>query len=161
MPTSTRRLPIVRTEIEESGGIAVAETVDVSRSQDAERFVRRAVKTSGRFDVLVNNAGIHDQAPFWEEPLSLSDRMYRVNVLGTVLPSQTVVRHMKDHGGGAIVQVASKAGVVGEPGHAATPLDRLGNPTDIAEAVLYLASGERARCTGQAPNVDGGLSILK
>jgi NAD(P)-dependent dehydrogenase (short-subunit alcohol dehydrogenase family) len=45
--------------------------------------------------------------------------MYRVNVLGVVLPSQTVVRHMKDAGGGVIVHNASKAGVVGEPGHAA------------------------------------------
>jgi len=45
--------------------------------------------------------------------------MYRVDVIGVVLPSQAVVRHMKDSGGGTIVHVASKAGVVGEPGHAA------------------------------------------
>jgi len=68
---------------------------------------------------LINNAGAHQKAPFWEEPEALWDRMYRINVLGTVLPSQAVVRYMKDHGGGTIVHIASKAGVVGEPGHAA------------------------------------------
>jgi NAD(P)-dependent dehydrogenase (short-subunit alcohol dehydrogenase family) len=142
--------------------------------------------------------------------------MYRVNVLGTVFPSQAVVRFMKDHGGGTIVHVASKAGVVGEPGHAAysaskgavisltramavelapfdirvnavcpgpiltdmllsnvpeqkgrdelaaaAPLGRIGRPQDVATAVLYLASSDSDWCTGQAINVDGGLSILK
>jgi NAD(P)-dependent dehydrogenase (short-subunit alcohol dehydrogenase family) len=45
--------------------------------------------------------------------------MYRVNVLGTVLMSQAVVPTMIRQGGGRIVHIASKAGVVGEPGHAA------------------------------------------
>jgi NAD(P)-dependent dehydrogenase (short-subunit alcohol dehydrogenase family) len=166
--------------------------------------------------VLVNNAGAHDGAPFWEEPEELWERMYRVNVLGTAWSSQAVVRHMKDHGGGTIVHVASKAGVVGEPGHAAysaskgaviamtrgmavelapysirvnavcpgpvmtdmlleavptqegrqvlaadTPLGRVGQPEDIAEAVLYLASADSDWCTGQALSLDGGLSVLK
>jgi 3-oxoacyl-[acyl-carrier protein] reductase len=44
---------------------------------------------------------------------------------------------------------------------AATPLGRLGQPEDIAAAVLYLASDEAGWCTGQALGIDGGLSILK
>ncbi|MFB0546956.1 MAG: SDR family NAD(P)-dependent oxidoreductase, partial [Anaerolineae bacterium] len=44
---------------------------------------------------------------------------------------------------------------------AATPLGRLGQPEDIAAAVLYLASDEAAWITGQALSIDGGLSILK
>ncbi len=44
---------------------------------------------------------------------------------------------------------------------AATPLGRLGQPEDIAAAVLYLASDEASWITGQALSIDGGLSILK
>ncbi len=92
---------------------------DVSHREQVERMVDQVVERFGGIDVLVNNAGVHDKAPFWQESEALWDRMYRVNVLGTVLPSQAVVRHMKDAGGGSIVHIASKAGVVGEPGHAA------------------------------------------
>ena len=45
--------------------------------------------------------------------------MFRVNVMGTVLPTQVVVPHMIELGKGKIVNVSSKAAVVGEPYHAA------------------------------------------
>lgn len=106
-------------QIVENGGEAEFVRTDVTSQEQVHDLVAGALSRHGRVHVLVNNAGVHDQAPFWEEPLSLWDRMYRVNVLGTVLPSQAVVRHMKEQGGGVIVNVASKAGVVGEPGHAA------------------------------------------
>jgi hypothetical protein len=92
---------------------------DVTPRDQVARLIEATLKRFGDIHVLVNNAGVHDSAPFWEESEALWDRMYRVNVLGAVLPSQSVVRHMKERGGGAIVHVASKAGVVGEPGHAA------------------------------------------
>ena len=106
-------------EILEHGGEAEFIRTDVTSQDQVQNLVGQILSRHNRVHVLVNNAGIHDQAPFWEEPLALWDRMYRVNVLGTVLPCQAVVRHMKEQGGGVIVNVASKAGVVGEPGHAA------------------------------------------
>jgi NAD(P)-dependent dehydrogenase (short-subunit alcohol dehydrogenase family) len=92
---------------------------DVTQREQVDQLVTSTLEHFGNIDILVNNAGIHDAAPFWEESGELWDRMYQVNVIGTVLPSQMVVRHMKEKGQGAIVHVASKAGVVGEPGHAA------------------------------------------
>jgi len=203
-------------EINGQGGRAEFVRTDVTQRDQLDHMVEQTLRRHGDVNVLVNNAGIHDGAPFWEEPEEMWERMYRVNVLGTALPSQAVVRHMKDSGGGAIVNVASKAGVVGEPGHAAysaskgvviamtrgmavelapygirvnavcpgpvmtdmlleavptqsgrdelaadTPLGRVGQPQDIAEAVVYLASSESDWCTGQALSLDGGLSILK
>jgi len=82
-------------------------------------MVENVLSRVDRIHVLVNNAGVHDMRPFCEEPEELWERMYRINVLGVVLPSQTVVPHMRDVGGGVIVHTASKAGVVGEPGHVA------------------------------------------
>ncbi|MBS1253026.1 MAG: Diacetyl reductase [(S)-acetoin forming] [Anaerolineales bacterium] len=105
--------------IRDEGGRADFICADVTQRDQVERMVARTLERFGDINILVNNAGVHDSAPFWEEPAELWERMYRVNVLGTALPSQAVVRHLKDNGGGAIVHVASKAGVVGEPGHAA------------------------------------------
>lgn len=92
---------------------------DVSRREEAEGAIAQVLDRYGRVDILVNNAGVHDARPFWEEPEELWGRMYQVNVLGTVFPSQAVVRHMLTRQQGVIVNIASKAGVVGEPGHAA------------------------------------------
>jgi len=103
----------------ERGGRAEFVRTDVTSRAEVERLVEYVLNRTDRIHVLVNNAGVHDSRPFCEEPEELWQRMYHVNVLGVVLPSQTVVRHMRDAGGGVIVHNASKAGVVGEPGHAA------------------------------------------
>lgn len=103
----------------DNGGQAKFVQTDVTHFDQVGRLVSTSLKSFGQIDVLVNNAGIHDSAPFWEESEWLWGRMYQVNVMGTVLPSQQVVRHMKEMGQGSIVHVTSKAGVVGEPGHAA------------------------------------------
>jgi len=196
------------------GGQAIFIRTDVTESDQVERMVAEVWERFGRIDALINNAGLSERAPFTEEGPDLWDRMYRVNVLGTVFPSQAVVRRMQRQGKGSIVHVSSKAGVVGEPGHAAysaakgavialtrcmaielapdnirvnvvcpgpvvtdmlnttvpaevqarlaaeTPLGRLGQPEDIAGAVLLLASDESAMITGQTVSVDGGLSVL-
>lgn len=106
--------------IRNEGGQAEFIRTDVTQYEQVETLVTKTIGRFGAIHVLVNNAGAHDSAPFWEESEDLWDHMYRVNVMGTVLPSQMVVRRFFDQeGGGAIVNVASKAGVVGEPGHVA------------------------------------------
>jgi NAD(P)-dependent dehydrogenase (short-subunit alcohol dehydrogenase family) len=44
---------------------------------------------------------------------------------------------------------------------AEAPMRRVGNPEDIGQIAVYLASGESAWCTGQTFCIDGGLSVLK
>ena len=61
--------------------------------------IGQTIKKHGRINILVNNAGIHLGGPFWEETEELWDHLYQTNVLGTALPSQAVVRHVKDHKG--------------------------------------------------------------
>jgi len=202
-------------EIEKMGGEAIFVRTDVSKRADVERMVQTTLDRFGKIDILVNNAGIHDGASFTEESEEMWQRLFRVNVMGTVLPSQVVVPEMMKRKKGKIVNISSKAAVVGEPYHAAysaskgailaltrclaielapykitvnaicpgptytdmllgaadaarreeltasAPLGRLGQPEDIAGAVLYLASEESDWCTGQALSVDGGMSILK
>ncbi len=92
---------------------------DVSDRAQAQALIRTTAAELGRIDILINNAAIHGAARFEDESPELWDAMYRVNVLGTVYPSQAAVPLMKQQGGGHILHIASKAGVVGEPGHAA------------------------------------------
>jgi len=106
-------------EVKGLGGAGTLVAADVSSPRQVSEMVEKAIGEFGKIDILVNNAGIHDGKAFWEEPEQLWQRMYKVNVLGTVLPSQAVVPHMMKKRKGKIVNVSSKAGVVGEPGHAA------------------------------------------
>lgn len=117
-PEEERGPEVVRSIVSQ-GGRAEFINTDVTQRDQVARLVEATLDRFGDIHVLVNNAGVHDMAPFCEESEALWERMFRVNVLGTVLPSQSVVRYMMERGGGAIVHVASKAGVVGEPGHAA------------------------------------------
>ena len=85
----------------------------------ASRNATRWSAVAQEIDILINNAGVHAGAPFVEETEDLWEEMFRVNVMGTVLPTQAVVPHMIQQGKGKIVNVSSKAAVVGEPYHGA------------------------------------------
>lgn len=136
--------------ISERGGHAQYMRVDVTSRGDVERMIEQVVGGFGRIHVLVNNAGVHDSRPFSEEPEELWQRMYRVNVMGVVLPSQLVARHMEDSGGGAIVHIASKAGVVGEPGHAAYSASK-GAVIALTRAMAIELAAARIRVNAVCP----------
>lgn len=104
----------------EVGGaeVLVFET-DVSDVQSVKNSVNEVVASFGKIDILVNNAAIHLGKPFHEEPLEYWEKQFKINVLGTVIPSQQVVPHMIKAGGGSIINISSKAAITGEPSHAA------------------------------------------
>ncbi|MEM3062840.1 MAG: SDR family oxidoreductase, partial [Nitrososphaerota archaeon] len=82
-------------------------------------MVDQVLEKFGKIDIIVNNVGIHEGAPFWEETEESWLRQFKVNVLGVVIPSQIVVPHMMKRRKGKIIMMSSKAAVVGEPNHAA------------------------------------------
>jgi NAD(P)-dependent dehydrogenase (short-subunit alcohol dehydrogenase family) len=103
----------------ELGAESIFVKTDVSKRAEVEGMVEATLNRFDTIDILVNNAGIHDAAPFVEETEELWQKMFAVNVMGTVLPSQAVVPEMMRGEGGKIVNISSKAAVVGEPYHAA------------------------------------------
>ncbi|MBC8264269.1 MAG: glucose 1-dehydrogenase [Anaerolineales bacterium] len=109
----------VTSEVEKLGGQALHVQADVSDKADVQRMVQATLDKFGRIDILINNAGIHMGAPFTEESEEMWWELFRVNVMGVVLPTQAVVPHMIERGKGKIVITVSKAAVVGEPYHAA------------------------------------------
>jgi NAD(P)-dependent dehydrogenase (short-subunit alcohol dehydrogenase family) len=90
--------------------------VDVSREDDVKRMVEAAVARFGGLDLLVNNAGIEGVvAPIEEFPVEAFDRVLAVNARGVFLGVKHAAPALKRRGGGAIVNVASVAGLQGDP----------------------------------------------
>ncbi|WP_335947813.1 SDR family oxidoreductase [Salipiger bermudensis] len=96
------------------GGIACR--VDVANGDSVAEMVARAVAEMGRVDILVNNAGItHLPAPMEEVSEDDFDRVFAVNCKSVYLTARALVGHMKELGTGAILNVASTAGVSPRP----------------------------------------------
>ncbi|MFE5947988.1 SDR family NAD(P)-dependent oxidoreductase [Streptomyces sp. NPDC056480] len=97
--------------IEAAGGTAAAVTADVADAGSVRELVRRTVEVYGGLDVAVNNAGVfrggHSAADF---PLDDWQTLLDINVTGVLHALQAEVAHMRAHGGGAIVNIASNLG---------------------------------------------------
>jgi gluconate 5-dehydrogenase len=88
-------------------------TCDIANASSVEQTVQQVLDKFGKIDVLVNNAGLTWGAPAESHPLEHWEQVINANVTGTFLMSQTVGRHMLERGRGAIVNVASIAGLGG------------------------------------------------
>lgn len=102
--------------IEAAGGMAFFMEADVSSAADAQAMVRTAEEQYGRLDYAFNNAGIEGaQAPTAEVTEDNWDRVISINLKGTWLCMKYEIPVMLKQGGGAIVNTASVAGLVGFP----------------------------------------------
>ena len=94
-------------EIATIGADAFAVHADVRVASDVERMVTDTAARFGRLDLLVNNAGTQTWGPLIEIAEVDWDRVIETNLKGCFLCTQAAARHMKDHGGGAIVNIGS------------------------------------------------------
>lgn len=105
--------------VEELGGPAVALSV-AGRADDPEHIratVARTIETFGSLDLLVNNAGINPAyGPLMKLDLDAARKIVEVNVLGTLAWTQEAHRAWLAEHGGAIVNLASVAGIGPAPG---------------------------------------------
>jgi len=93
-------------------------TVDVADEAQVERMVRDVVQRCGRIDILVNNAGLYaslQMRPFTEIPVEEWRHVMDVNVLSMFLATRAVVPHMREQGGGRIVNISSGTPFRGVP----------------------------------------------
>ena len=110
-------------DVNEAGAAEVAGAIlgthagmDVSRDADWEAVTARAMEAWGRIDILVNNAGVtHVPQPMEDVTEAEFDRVLRVNAKSVFLSARHVVPVMKAARAGAIVNVASTAGVSPRP----------------------------------------------
>jgi NAD(P)-dependent dehydrogenase (short-subunit alcohol dehydrogenase family) len=130
-------------EIAEAGGRARAVTADVSDPASVRAAVDEVAAGLGRPQVLVNSAGIGGFNHSTEESFERWSAIIGVNLTGTFLMCQAALPHLLD-GGGAVVNVASNAGLMGQPYSAAYCASKGGvvNLTR-ALAVEYVKRGVR------------------
>lgn len=119
-------LDVVAAEIENCNSPFLAARLDVSRREDVERLVEEAIKCYDRIDVLCNIAGIGPSSGFLEITDNDWSRTLSTNLTGTFLCSQVVAKQMVKNGGGAIVNMASTNGLVGEANLAAYNASKFG-----------------------------------
>lgn len=89
---------------------------DLRDEQALDTAVRTMLDRHGRWDVLVNNAGVARHDPVGQVRLEDVDLMWAVNVRATILLTREAFRVMPATGGGQILNVVSTAGLRGEPG---------------------------------------------
>ncbi|EEE37824.1 sorbitol dehydrogenase [Rhodobacteraceae bacterium KLH11] len=98
------------------GDAALAVEMDVTRQHSIDEAVARTVAHFGPIDILINNAAIFTAAPIVEIERADYNRVFDINVAGTLFTLQAVARHMIEHGvKGRIINMASQAGRRGEP----------------------------------------------
>jgi len=99
----------------EVGDKAYAMKLDVTNQASIDAAVAAVESKAGGIDILVNNAALFDMAPIVEISRSSFDKLFLVNVAGTLFTLQAVARSMIAKGkGGKIVNMASQAGRRGE-----------------------------------------------
>jgi len=196
------------------GGEAIAVECDVSKKEEVDDMVRKAVEKFGKVDILVNNAGICPFKPFLELTEEDWDKVLDINLKGYFLCAQAAAKEMAKQKSGVIINIASvamgqqgvgfpniihycasKGGIVAmteamalelasynirvnaiSPGMIETPMinsvksdpksmegllvrvpmKRIGQPQEVSNLVLFLASEESSYITGSTIVVDGG-----
>jgi len=101
------RLDALVGEINAGGGCALGFEADVTRREDVEALVQRALTEFGQVDVIVNNAGIMPLAPMADLKVEEWDRMIDVNVKGLLYGVAAVLPIMQRQKRGHIINVSS------------------------------------------------------
>jgi 3-oxoacyl-[acyl-carrier protein] reductase len=106
----------VVSQIQSSGGQAIAYQADVSDFNAAQELIKLAIETFGGLDILVNNAGITRDKLIMMMTEEDWDIVQDTNLKSTFNCSKAAVRHMMRKRSGRIINITSIAGQMGNPG---------------------------------------------
>ncbi len=112
--------------IEAKGGKAVGLRVDVSKAEQVEGMVDKAVETFGRIDIMMNNAGVGLSGEMRHLSLKDWEWIVGINLWGPIYGIHFALPHMLKQRSGHIVNVASSAGLIASPGMSAYSTTKFG-----------------------------------
>ena len=104
------RIEALAAELKKAGGQALAVATDVVHRDQVKRLVDTAVKSFGRIDVMLNNAGIMPLAPLEQLKVDEWDQMIDVNLKGMLYGIAAALPYMKDQKSGHFINVSSVYG---------------------------------------------------
>ena len=93
--------------------------LNVSEPDTFNNVINKVIDKWGKIDILVNNAGITSNVPFTHSTSEEFMEMFKINFFGVVDLTREVVKHMKENGGGSIINTSSMVGINGGRGQAA------------------------------------------
>ncbi|SHO43849.1 SDR family NAD(P)-dependent oxidoreductase [Desulfopila aestuarii] len=100
----------------ETGNEAIAIASDVTNEESVQKLVDAVVAKYGRIDILVNAMGMNIKHPALEYPLEDWDKLFNVNVKGTMIACKAVGKVMREQKKGAILNLSSVRGIRGYTG---------------------------------------------
>ncbi len=90
-------------------------TLDVDRDESVTAAVEQFIDINGHIDVLINNAGFGLTGPAEETSIEEAKQQFETNFFGVVRMTNAVLPHMRNNGGGMILNISSIAGLIGLP----------------------------------------------
>lgn len=145
-------LAAMKEEFSEYGDKLVTSVVDVSDKEQVEGMVDQAVKTFGKMEIIVNNAGIMDNLlPIAEMEDDIWDRIFRVNLNSVMYGTRKAVRYFLEHRtGGTIINTASLSGLCAGRGGCAYTASKFA-VVGLTKNVAFMYGDAGIRCNAICP----------
>lgn len=144
------------------GGTASYVVADVTREEDVANMVATTAERHGGLHIAVNNAGVFGQAaPVADLDTETWQHVLDVNVTGVFLSMKHEIAHMRAHGGGAIVNISSQAGIHARIPNLASYATSKAAVTVLTRAAARDHIGDGIRINAVSPGpADGPMSSL-
>jgi meso-butanediol dehydrogenase/(S,S)-butanediol dehydrogenase/diacetyl reductase len=123
---------------------------DLSVSSSIATAIERAVERFGGIDILVNNAGIMFERAISEILLEEWDLMMAINLRAPLFLAQAALPHMRQRGGGSVINIGSIEGLGANPDHAAYCASKAGIH-GMTRAMAVDLGADNIRCNAIAP----------